>query len=137
VTTLEKLVFLKRVSIFSSLGGEDLAQIATITEELEVSQGQDVIREGEVDSSLFVVIDGKVRVHKGPHTLAELGPSEVFGELALLDPAPRNATVSATTEGRLLRIEGEAFEDLAREKHEIARGILRVLARRLRLAGTG
>jgi CRP-like cAMP-binding protein len=136
VTTLEKLMLLKRVNIFSTLSGEDLAEIAAITEELEVSSGQEVIREGEVDSSLFVVVDGSVRVHKAGQTLAELGPSEVFGELALLDPAPRNATVSAASEVTLLRIEGDAFEDVAREKHEISRGILRVLARRLRLAGS-
>lgn len=137
MTTLEKLMFLRKVSLFSALPGEDLAEVAAITEELEAQAGQEVIREGEVDSSLYVVVDGRVRVHKGAQTLAELGQNEVFGELALLDPAPRNATVTASTDATLLRIEGEAFEDIAREKHEISRGITRVLARRLRLAGTG
>lgn len=135
MTTVEKVFFLKGVSIFSAVPGEELAEIALITEEVDRSPGEVFIREGDVDDSLYVVVEGRVRVQRGDRVLAELGEREVVGELALLDPAPRNATVSAITDVTLLRLDGDAFSEIMREKHEIAQGITKVLVRRLRLAG--
>jgi CRP-like cAMP-binding protein len=135
MTTIEKVLFLKRVSIFAALPGEELAEIALVAEEVEQAAGDEIIREGEVDNSLFVLVSGRIRVMKGQQTLVELGEGEVVGELAVLDPAPRNATVTAVSDVTLLRIDGEAFAEIMREKYEIAEGITRVLARRLRAVG--
>ena len=137
MNTLEKVFFLKRVKLFSALPGEELAEIALITEEVEQSEGDDIIREGESDSTLFIVVSGKVRVTKGMIVVAEMGEGDVFGELAVLDPAPRNATVTAISDVTLLRIDGQSFAEIMREKHEIAQGITRILVRRLRVAGGG
>lgn len=135
MSTIEKVFRLKAVNIFSVLSGEDLTQVALLAEELERGPGDEIIREGDVDDSLYVIVAGHVKVVKGERTLAELGAGEVVGELALLDPAPRNATVRASSDVTLLRLDGAAFADAMREKHEIARGITRVLARRLRASG--
>jgi len=75
-----------------------------------------------------------VRVLKANSVVAELGEREVFGEMALLDPAPRSATVQAATNTVLLRIRREDFQDLLAEELEVARAVIRVLARRLRAA---
>ena len=137
MTTIEKVFFLKQVSLFSTLPGEEVAEIAVATEEVARATGEDVIREGDVDDSLFVIIAGKVRVVTTRQVLAALGERDVVGELALLDPAPRNATVTAATDVKLRRLDGEAFGEILRESHEIARGITRILVRRLRAAGAG
>ena len=64
--------------------------------------------------------------------IAELGERECFGEMAILDPAPRTATVTAISDTRLLRIAREDFQEIIAEKPEIALGIIQVLTRRLR-----
>ena len=134
LTTMEKVFRLKGVPIFSDLDGENLAEVASIAEELERGPGDEIIREGDVDDSLYVLVTGRVSVTKGGRTLAELGEGEVVGELALLDPAPRGASVRGISDVVLLRIDAAHFFEIMEEKHEIARAVMRVLARRLRLS---
>ena len=134
MTTMEKVFRLKGVPIFSDLDGENLAEVASIAEELERGPGDEIIREGDVDDSLYVLVTGRVSVTKGGRTLAELGEGEVVGELALLDPAPRGASVRGISDVVLLRIDAAHFFEIMEEKHEIARAVMRVLARRLRLS---
>ncbi len=135
LTTIEKVFRLKAVNIFSALRGEELAELALIAVVLERGPGDEIIREGEVDDSLYVIASGRVSVLRGSRLLAELGEGEVVGELALLDPAPRGATVRALTDVTLLRIDAASFYEIMQAKQEIARAVMRVLARRLRLAG--
>jgi CRP/FNR family transcriptional regulator, cyclic AMP receptor protein len=134
ITTVEKVLFLRGVDLFSDIPGEDLARIALITEEAQHPAGAEIIREGDVGESLYIVVDGRVEVRKGDKRLAELSEREVFGEMAVLDPGPRSATVKAVTDLTLLTIRREDFADIMAERHEIARGIIQVLTRRLRAA---
>jgi CRP-like cAMP-binding protein len=73
-----------------------------------------------------------VRVHKADRVIAELGERECFGEMAILDAAPRSATVTAVSDTTLLKIAREDFQEIMSEKPEIAQGIIQVLTRRLR-----
>jgi CRP-like cAMP-binding protein len=73
-----------------------------------------------------------VRVHKQDRVIAELGERECFGEMAILDAAPRSATVTALDDTSLLKITREDFQEIMTEKPEIAMGIIKVLTRRLR-----
>ena len=76
---------------------------------------------------MYVIVSGKVRVHDGPRTIAELGERQVFGEMALLDREPRSASVTALEDTQLFRIEAEPFFELIDDRPEVARGIIRVL----------
>lgn len=134
ITTVEKVLFLKSIDLFRALPGEELAQIASIAEELHVSPGDLVFGEGEQGDALFIVVEGRVRVHKGSRTLAELGERECFGEMSVLDAEPRSASVSALGDGVLLKIGREEFKDILSERPEISLGIMKVLSRRLREA---
>jgi CRP/FNR family transcriptional regulator, cyclic AMP receptor protein len=87
-----------------------------------------------VGESIFIVVEGRVQVTKGDKPVAVLSEREVFGEMALLDPAPRSATVKALTDVTLLTIRREDFADIMADRHEIARGVIQVLTRRLRAA---
>ena len=134
ISTVEKVLFLKSLDLFSQIPGEDLAQVALITIEEGRDAGEEIFGEGEVGDALYIVLDGKVRVHRKDKTIAELGERECFGEIAILDASPRSATVTSLTDVALLKIPREDFQDLMAEKHAIAVGIIKVLTRRLREA---
>jgi len=71
ITTVEKVLFLKSVDLFSQIPGEDLSQIALITIEEGREAGEDVVVEGEVGDALYIVLEGKVRVHHKDKVIAQ------------------------------------------------------------------
>jgi CRP/FNR family transcriptional regulator, cyclic AMP receptor protein len=131
-STLEKVLLLKSIDLFSQIRGEALTQVALVSSEVEHEQGDEVFAEGENGDALYLVLGGKVRIHKKGRMIAELGERECFGEMAILDPSPRSATVTAIADTTLLRIAREDFQEIVAEKPEIALGIINVLTRRLR-----
>jgi CRP/FNR family cyclic AMP-dependent transcriptional regulator len=132
LSTVEKVLFLKSIDLFSQIPGEDLAQVALIATEESREQGEEIFAEGEAGDALYLVLDGKVRVHRGDRQIAELGERECFGEMAILDASPRSATVTAVKDTNLLKISREDFQEIMSEKPEIALGIIKVLSHRLR-----
>lgn len=134
ISTVEKILFLKSIDLFSQIPGEDLSQIAQITDEVQFEEGDEVFREGEPGDSLYLVIEGKIRIHRGGNEVATLGARQVFGEMALLDSDARSATAGAISVVTCLRISSDDFNEILAEKGEIAIGIIRVLSRRLRMA---
>ena len=132
ISTVEKVLFLKSIDLFSQIPGEDLTQVALISTEETREQGDEIFAEGEAGDALYLVIDGRVRVHKADRVIAELGERECFGEMAILDAAPRSATVTALSDTNLLKLARDDFQEIMGEKPEIAMGIIKVLTRRLR-----
>jgi len=132
ISTVEKVLFLKSIDLFSQIPGEDLAAVALISSEERRDQGEEIFAEGEAGDALYLVLDGKVRVHKQDRVIAELGERECFGEMSILDAAPRSATVTTLGDTSLLKITREDFQEIMTEKPEIAMGIIKVLTRRLR-----
>src|SRR5437870_12220683 len=98
ISTVEKVLFLKSIDLFSQIPGEDLSQIALITDEVPFDEGDEIFREGDPGDTLYFVIDGKVRIHTGGEELAVLGGRQVFGEMALLDSEPRSASAGALSD---------------------------------------
>lgn len=134
LSTVEKVLFLKSIDLFSQIPGEDLAQVALISHEELREAGEDIFLEGEPGDALYMVLEGRVRVHHGGRTVADLGPKECFGEMAILDASPRSANVTSSVETNLLKIAREDFQDILVEKPQIGLGIIRVLSKRLRNA---
>ncbi len=132
ISTVEKVLFLKSIDLFSQISGEDLARIALITEEVESEKGETFIRQGDVGDSLYLIVEGRVKVHIDEREIAQIGERESVGEQAILDSEPRSASVTALTDIIALRIQREDFAELLLEKSEIALGIIKVLSRRLR-----
>ena len=130
--TIERVICLKAVPMFAEVSEETLADVAELLGEVEYEKGQVVFEKGAQGDSLYIVISGRVRVYDGPHTIVELGPKEIFGELALLDPEPRLASVAAATETRLFRLDRDSFAELMAGNIEVVRGVLHVLCERLR-----
>ena len=131
---IEKVMILKGVQIFEETSEEILAEIAGALEELELAEGETVFQKGDAGDSMYVIVEGQVRVFDGERTINLLGEREIFGELALLDPEPRSASCAAATDTRLFRLDAETFSQLMAGNIEIVRGVLHVLCERLRAA---
>ena len=125
--TIEKVLILKSVKIFSSVPEAQLADLATIAESVEYSAGDTILKQGELGTSMYIVANGKVRITEGNKELGVLGSRTVFGELAALDPEPRAASVEAVEDCTLLRLDGESLYELMSGNKEVTRGIIRVL----------
>lgn len=97
--------------------------------------GQAIFREGELGRKAYVVLEGQVKIFTGdahPHTLELVGQGQVFGEMALLDGAPRSANAAAVTATELMVLTRDDFLDQIRRTPEVAMDIFKLLARRLR-----
>ena len=73
-----------------------------------------------------------MKVHQGDRQVAQLGPRDVFGEMAVLDSEPRTATVTTLKDAVLLKIARDDFRDVLQERPDIGMGVIKVLSRRLR-----
>ncbi len=135
--TIERILILKSADIFSEVPDEQLVPLAGIVSEVEIRKGDPVFAKGDSGTSMFVVVEGKVRIHDGDRTLRELGPREVFGELSALDPEPRSASVTALVDTLLFRVDQEPLLELLTGQPGMVRGVIRTLARLVRNRPSG
>ena len=132
LTTIEKVIALKKVSIFAATPDEILADVAALLEEVHLDAGETIFEKGDVGDCMYIIVEGEVRVHDGERTLNHLVADDVFGEMAVLDAEPRMASVTAMVDTHLLRLAQEPLFELTDEQPEVARRIIRVLSRHLR-----
>jgi ATP/ADP translocase len=133
-TTLEKAVFLKSVGLFQNISAERVADIAQVADEIQAPANMVLFREGDQGDSLYIVLSGCVRVHKGHRDLALLTQGGCLGEMAVLDQEPRSADATIVEDSTLLKIDQEAFYDVLSGNQELMYGIVRLLTSRLRTA---
>jgi CRP-like cAMP-binding protein len=119
-----------RVPIFKACSRDELMRVARVTRIREHEAGDVVIHEGAKGRDFFVILEGEASVTRGDQEVATLKSGDFFGELALFDPAPRNATVTATTKLRLAILTQPEFHDVLKEE-TIRDSILTGMARRL------
>jgi CRP-like cAMP-binding protein len=129
---VERVAALHRVDLFAGVPGRVLAAVAEATAEVRVSPGDTLIEEGAVEAHLYAVVEGRVRVHSGDQTLLELGPGRTVGELAVLVPQPRTASVTALEPTLALRLDKTVLDDLLADWPELAHGVIAALVSRLR-----
>lgn len=130
---------LKNVPIFSELGRRDLERLSKLMVPRAIKSGEVIIKEGDQAAGFFVISAGKVEVVRGADSgdaqvLNALGPGDFFGEMALFEGFPRNATVRATEDTECLAMTRWDFMAEMKNHPEIAVSMLPVLVRRLRNA---
>ena len=126
---------LQAVPLFSACSARELAAVARSLKEVNFPAGRSILTEGNTSAAaLHVILDGQVNIVGGGRTRARLGPGSFFGEVALLDPGPRTASVVADGPVRTLALSAWAFRGVLREHPTIAIKLLEELARRLRTA---
>ena len=123
---------LATVPLFAQCSKHDLAEIARFVDEIDVAAGRELITEGDVGHEAFIVVDGSATVTRGGDTVAEVGPGAVFGEMALIDRVPRNASVTATSPMKLIVIGKREFSGLLDESSSFRGSIMAALADRVR-----
>jgi CRP-like cAMP-binding protein len=128
----DKLDHLRAVPLFAGLGKRELAELGTLADEIEVADGRALTREGASGHEFFVVLDGHVSVEIGGRTVAQLGPGDFLGEIALIDGKPRSATTRAVGDTRLLVVGHREFHQLMADFPTVQTAVLQALTERVR-----
>ena len=123
---------LQQVPLFASCSRKDLQLVARRAEDVSVPAGKALISEGETGHEFFVILDGNAKITRQGRKIANIGPGDAFGELALLEKAPRNSTVIAETDMELVVLGQREFAGLIDEVPGFARKLLAGMAKRLR-----
>jgi AAA family ATP:ADP antiporter len=130
--TVEKVMILRSVGVFADVPEEVLAELAGFLEEIEVAEDERVYEKGALGRTMYIIADGRVRVHDDERTFIELGTGEIFGELTTLDPEPHSASVTALADTRLLGLDRDTLYELMSAHPTVLRGLIHVLCGRLR-----
>jgi CRP-like cAMP-binding protein len=109
-----------------------LALFRNETETQRAAAGETLFVEGDEGRVMFVVIEGQVRLSVTGRTVEKVGKGGVFGEMALIDDAPRSATATAITDCTLVPVTSPRFRSLVKESPDFALDIMRLMAARLR-----
>jgi AAA family ATP:ADP antiporter len=133
-TTLEKTIMLRSVTLFKDIPAQETFHIAQITAEQRLAAGEVLFHEGDPGNHLFIVVEGRIRVHRGSQELAIFNKYDTLGEMALFDNLPRSATATALEDTVLLRISREQFFEVMATRLEIMQSVVRTLSLRVRTA---
>jgi CRP-like cAMP-binding protein len=127
----EKVEWIKRAPLFAHLSKRDLAQVAQLADEIDLSKGKEMTREGAPGREFFVLLEGEADVSKNGRRINQLGPGDFFGEIALVSDSPRTATVTATSPVHALVITDRSFKRLLKDDPDIQSKVLAAVAARL------
>jgi CRP-like cAMP-binding protein len=136
-TSEDTIALLRAVPVFSELGEEELARVADVAVPRQFVAGEVVFREGDESSTCYIVRHGRARaVREHPDgrsiTLANFGPGDIFGELAMFDDERRSATIETLEDTEAIAILGGDMRRLLSEHADIAVKLLASMGRRLR-----
>ncbi len=126
-----KIELIKKVPLFSKLSKKGLEEVAHIADEIDLPKGKVMAEEGDRGREFFVLLDGEADVTKGDTSINTMHAGDFFGEIALVTKMPRTATVTASTEVRVLVITERDFGSLLKHSDEIGRGVAEALAERI------
>ena len=138
LSLMDRILFLKRVSLFDDLSPADLKQVASIAEEELFAAGDMIAQQGEPGDALFVIVSGEVSVMitKDGHDVEAVRrkSGEYVGEMSIINREPRMATLIASGDVHALCIDQKSFEGLIRERPEVSLAVIKVLSKRLKEA---
>jgi CRP/FNR family cyclic AMP-dependent transcriptional regulator len=135
LTTDEKAAALAGVPLFAGISAASMGRLAAVAGEQDFSAGQFIVRQGQVGSGLYAILSGSVKVLRGADELARLGPGEFFGELAVIDQQPRNASVQAAEPTACLALASWDLLALLESDPQLALNMIKTLVARVRSAG--
>ncbi len=131
---------LSAVPFFRNLEPRELMYVQALADVRERAAGETIVHEGRAGESMYVILGGRVAVRKGEVEIARLGPGEHFGEMSVVERAPRSASVVVEEDARLLEFtRGDLFRILREQKDtgiKLLWNIITALAGRLRDTST-
>jgi CRP/FNR family cyclic AMP-dependent transcriptional regulator len=126
-----KVQALRRAPLFDGLSKKELSELARVTEDLEIPAGEVLCKEGDTGHEFFVIVDGETDITSKGKRVASRGGGDFVGEIALLEPTTRTATVTAKTPLRVFVLTRQDFRHLVRENPSVEQKVMRALARRV------
>ena len=137
LSTLDRILLMREIPMFSRLSPEDLEKIAEVAVEQLFPDKSIICHEGEHGDSLFIIVHGDVNVIKRTGSdqtvLAVRKDGEFVGEMAILESSStRSATLESATDVRMLVLDGESFKSILRDRPEVAISVLEHMSRRVR-----
>lgn len=123
------------VELFARCSRRELRIVARHAQQASSVEGAVIVRQGAPGDAFFLLLTGSATVERDGEVVDRLGPGDFFGELALLDPAPRAATVIAGQDSELAVLDARMFRVLLREFPSIGAALLASLSRRARAGG--
>ncbi len=130
----QKIDFLKKVPLFSSLSQKHLKEIAKHADQVQVEKGRVLVQQGKTGWEFIFIVEGKARVEKNGKFVRQLSGGDFFGEISLIDGEPRTATVIAETDMTILIVHKPSFDHLLDSIPALQRKILVSLCQYLRRA---
>lgn len=135
----ENKAFLRRVPLLASLSEAQLDLLATGSVRRNYPRGRTIVAEGEPSQSLYVLLSGRAKVQRSDSEgkeviLAILGPGEFFGEMSLIDDAPRSASVITIESSDFMAINKDSFKSMMMQSTEMCLAVMKGLVKRLREA---
>ncbi len=124
---------LKRIPIFADVPDEDLSVVTTFATAEEVPDGKVIVREGDFANAFMAIEEGTAKVTREGDEVGQLGPGDIFGEVGLIEKEKRTATVKATSQMRLIKIEHWELARLKKKLPDVYEKIANLAAER----GTG
>src|SRR5437016_10667766 len=131
LTQIDKVLCLQSVDVFKHATTEMLAYIGSIAQESDAGKGQVIFWEDDVSDAMYVVVSGRVQLHKAGREVMTVTAGQSFGTWALFDNQPRVMTATALEDVRLLKIRSEDFYDLLSDHDEITPVIFRAVIERV------
>jgi CRP-like cAMP-binding protein len=125
---------LAKVELFEGFSPAELARVAELVEEVSAEDGAVLMEQGKPGQECYVVVEGAADVIVAGEKVAELGPGELIGEMALIDNRPRSATVKANKPMKLLALDTRRFQTLLDEMPKANRAVMAKLSERVRNA---
>jgi CRP/FNR family transcriptional regulator, cyclic AMP receptor protein len=126
-----KLELIRKVPLFSRLDKRGLQAVAQIADEIDLPAGKVMAEEGDRGREFFILLEGEADVTKGSQSINTMREGDFFGEIALITHMPRTASVTATTDVRVLVINERDFSSLIKKSPEVARDVAEALAERV------
>jgi len=130
--TVQRILFLKNVPLFSTMPPDTLAWVAEAAEEVNYLAGQTIFDKGSRGDRMYVIADGSVIIHDEEKNLAELPQEAFFGELSILDGETRSASARAKSDCLLLVISQNSFRRILSKQFDVTDSLLKILVRRIR-----
>jgi len=128
---IERVFILKRADVFRDLSDDVLEQLAPHLEDVDLATGRSLFEKGDPGSAMYLVVDGRIRVHDGEREVAVLEAGSVLGEVSVLSSEERGASATALTDARLLRLDQEVLYEAMALSPDLSRGFIEVLLDRL------
>jgi CRP/FNR family cyclic AMP-dependent transcriptional regulator len=127
----QKVELIRKAPLFAHCSKRELEEIAQLADEIDLSEGKEMTRQGSRGREFFVLLEGDADVTKDGRRINTLGAGDFFGEIALVSYTPRTATVTATSPVRALVITDRSFKRLLQDIPEIQMKVLSALAARI------